>query len=102
LTEAAVRLVKVQENWNNVNQEEMLDAALRYNQKVWSLFQAELQQESNPLPKKLRIDLLRLSIFIDKRIFEVMAFPSSEKLSIIIAINQNIAAGLRGSKGPGV
>jgi len=30
-----------------------------------------------------------------------MAFPSPEKLNIIININQNIAAGLRGSPGPG-
>jgi len=49
----------------------------------------------------LLIDILRLAAFIDKRIFEVMAFRSPEKLNIIININQNIAAGLRGSPGPG-
>ena len=78
-----------------------MDAALRYNQKIWSLFQGELEQEDNPLPQKLRIDILRLAAFIDKRIFEVMAYPSAEKLTIIININQNLAAGLRGNPGPG-
>jgi flagellar protein FlaF len=77
----------------------MLDAALRHNQKIWSLFQSELEQEDNLLPQKLRIDILRLAAFIDKRIFEVMAYPSPEKLSILININQNLAAGLRGNPG---
>lgn len=102
LTEAAQKLKKCQENWDSSDLEVKLDQALRYNQKIWSLFQAELTREENPMPGKLKIDILRLAAFIDKRIFEVMAFPAPEKLNIIININQNIAAGLRGSPGPGV
>jgi flagellar protein FlaF len=99
LTEAALKLKRCQEGWSNPESDNQLDAALRYNQKIWSLFQAELEREDNPLPGKLKVDILRLAAFIDKRIFEVMAFPSPEKLNIIININQNIAAGLRGSPG---
>ena len=102
LTEAALKLKKCQDNWNNPDIDAQLDQALRYNQKIWSLFQGELEREDNPLPGKLKIDILRLAAFIDKRIFEVMAFPSPEKLNIIININQNLAAGLRGSPGPGL
>ena len=69
---------------------------MRYNQKIWSLLQSELEREENPLPQKLRVDILRLAAFIDKRIFEVMAFPNPDKLNIIININHNLAAGLRG------
>jgi flagellar protein FlaF len=101
LTEAALKLKKCQDNWGSADLDAQLDEALRYNQKIWSLFQGELEREDNPLPGKLKIDILRLSAFIDKRIFEVMAFPAPEKLNIIININQNIAAGLRGSPGPG-
>lgn len=101
LTEAALKLKKCQDNWGGPNNDTQLDEALRYNQKIWSLFQGELEREDNPLPGKLKVDILRLAAFIDKRIFEVMAFPSPEKLNIIININQNIAAGLRGSPGPG-
>lgn len=100
LTEAARRLVQVQQSWEAPNRETLLDEALRYNQQLWSLLQTELVQEENPLPKKLRMDMLRLSRFIDKRIYEIMAFPTSEKLNIIIDINQNLAAGLRGSASP--
>jgi len=32
---------------------------------------------------------------IDKRIFELMAYPEADKLGVIIHINQNLAAGLR-------
>ncbi len=99
LTEAALKLKWCQENWNDPKRDGQLDAALRYNQKIWSLFQGELEQEDNPLPQKLRVDILRLAAFIDKRIFEVMAYPSPEKLSILININQNLAAGLRGNPG---
>ena len=75
----------------------MLDEALKYNQKIWSIFQSELAKEDNLLPKKLRVDMLALSSFMDRRSFEVMASPTPEKLNIMININMNIAAGLRGS-----
>lgn len=96
LIQAAMKLQLCQKNWPDGNDED-LDAALKYNQKIWSIFQTELANSENPLPDALKRDLLRLAAFIDKRIFETMSFPSPEKLSIIIKINQNIAAGLRGS-----
>ena len=76
---------------------ELLDDALSYNQRLWTLLQSELARPDNPLPENVRFDILRLSRFIDKRIYETMAFPAPEKLDIIIKINQNLAAGLRGA-----
>jgi flagellar biosynthesis activator protein FlaF len=96
LSKAAIKLNFCQNNWNDPKREEMLEEALKYNQKIWTLFQAELAKSDNPLPKKLREDLLSLSAFVDKRIFELMSFPTPEKLTAIININLNIAAGLRG------
>ena len=95
LTEAALKLKVCQKRWDNNDRNEMLDEALKYNQRIWTIFQSELGKEDNPLPDDVKSDLLRLSGFIDKRIFEVMAFPESEKLDILIKINENIAAGLR-------
>lgn len=97
LTKAALALKECQDNWDAANHDEMLEVALKYNQMVWSLFQGELAQADNPLPKKLREDILSLSAFIDRRIFQIMAYPSPEKLTAIININMNIAAGLRTS-----
>jgi flagellar biosynthesis activator protein FlaF len=62
---------------------------------VWCIFQAELENPKNPLPKALKVSLLRLVAFIDRRTLETIAYPTPEKLTILININQNIAAGLR-------
>lgn len=97
LTQAANKLIDCQKNWDAPDHHARLDSALKYNQRIWSIFQVEVAKQDNPLPDNLKQNLLLLSKFIDKRIFDTMAFPSSEKLSIIIRINQNIAAGLRGS-----
>jgi flagellar protein FlaF len=96
LSRAALKLAEVQNNWNAPDRDELLDEALRYNQRIWSILQGELLKEDNPLPKELRADILSLSAFIDKRIFDVMALPDPTKLNVIININLNIAAGLRG------
>lgn len=97
LTQAAVKLIDCQKHWDAPDRNQRLDAALRYNQRIWSIFQVEVAKPDNPLPAAIKRDILALSNFIDKRIFDTMAFPASEKLTIIIKINQNIAAGLRGS-----
>ena len=95
LTKGALKLRECQNGWDQADCKAKLQEALKFNQRMWSVFQGELGREDNPLPKPLRRDLLRLSAFIDKRIFETMAYPSPEKLTAIIEINQNIAAGLR-------
>ena len=97
LSQAASKLRNCQDRWDADDRELMLDEALKYNQKIWSIFQSELAKEDNLLPKKLRVDLLALSAFMDRRSFEVMASPTPEKLNIMININMNIAAGLRAS-----
>ena len=97
LTKAAVKLKQCQDNWDASDRDHRLDEALRYNQRIWSIFQSELSREDHEMPRKLRLDILRLAEFIDRRIFETMAFPEPEKLNIVIDINNNLAAGLRGS-----
>lgn len=99
LTKAASKLKYCQDNWDADDRDATLDEALKFNQLMWSIFQGELSKPDNPMPKKLREDILSLSAFIDKRIFEVMAYPVPEKLAIIININLNLAAGLRNSPG---
>lgn len=95
LSQAATKLKSCQDNWDEDDRDSKLDEALKYNQKIWSILQCELAKEDNPLPKKLRVDLLALSAFIDRRTFEIMAVPESQKLKVLIDINMNIAAGLR-------
>jgi flagellar protein FlaF len=94
LMKAALKIKECQSNWNADDRNARLDDALRSNQTIWSVLQGELIKEDNPLPKQIREDILTLSIFIDKRTFEVMLKPAPEKLTILIEINMNIASGL--------
>ena len=95
LTKAACKLRECQQNWDKDNREQKLNEALKYNQLIWSIFQGELQKEDNPLGRELRANLLRLSAFVDRQIFEAMGDPAPQKLDMVIEINTNIAAGLR-------
>jgi flagellar protein FlaF len=97
LTKAAVKLKECRDNWDAPDRDNRLEEALKYNQRIWSIFQSELSRDNHELPKKLRLDILRLAAFIDRRIFDTMAFPSSQKLKIVIDINNSLAAGLRSS-----
>lgn len=96
LLRAAAMMADARDNWGQGDHELRLEESLRHNQKVWSFFQAEITQPDNPLPEEIKRNLLALSVFVDKRIFEIMAYPEARKLDILIEINRNLAAGLRG------
>jgi flagellar protein FlaF len=96
LSKAATRLQTIKDNWSGDQNGELLEDALNYNQKIWSFFQAELTMEDNPLPDEIKRNLLALSLFVDRRTFDVLAYPAPEKLDALINININVSAGLRG------
>jgi flagellar protein FlaF len=95
LTKAALLLYTCQQNWDAPDRPRRLAEALELNQKLWSIFEASVAERDHPLPLALRRDILGLGRFVDRRIFEVMAYPSPEKLTAIIQIDRNLAAGLR-------
>jgi flagellar protein FlaF len=94
LSQAAQRLKACQEQLAMQGASASLIQALKYNQQLWTIFQVELAENDHPMPTDLRVSLLRLSQFIDRRTFDIMASPTAEKLSILIDINKNIASGL--------
>jgi len=96
LTIGAHKLMNCRDNWNSENRRELLEEALKYNQKLWTIFQADLSGSGNVLPVDLKLNLLKLSAYIDKQIFHILAHPTPEKLTSIININLEIAKGLRG------
>ena len=94
LFRVARALQQAQNHWGQEGAEARLDEAVKLNQRLWTLFQAELGAEDNPLPRDVKLPLLRLIEYIDKRTFDVMALPAPEKLTVLININRNVAAGL--------
>ena len=94
LFKTARMLEECQREWESPERPERLRDALRLNQRLWTFFQVELSREDHELPVDLRRDLLRLSGFIDRRTFDVIAAPRPEKLNALIDINRNVASGL--------
>ena len=97
LSKAALKLKECQKNWGSENRQAELEEAFQYNERVWSVFQSELTKPDHPMDRELRQNLLNLSIFIDKRIYDTRAYPDPEKLTAIININNSLATGLRSS-----
>jgi len=99
LVKGARILKECQKTWETVSQKQcygQLAEACKYNQRIWAVFQAEASRKDNPLPAVLKRNILLLAGFVDKKLIDVLAHPSPEKLTQIIDINLNVAAGLRG------
>jgi flagellar protein FlaF len=94
LFKAARMLEDCHQAWSASDRDQRLQTALRYNQRLWTFFQAELSDPESHLPVDLRVGLLRLSTFVDRRTFELLAQPDREKLRALIDIDRNIAVGL--------
>jgi flagellar protein FlaF len=87
LRTAIGRLQDLRNNWNPDN----LNDALKYNQRFWTVVQADAMSDDCPLPADLRTNLLRLSAFVDRRTLEIYENPTPEKLDTLIAINISCA-----------
>tara|TARA_Y100001934_G_C12231669_1_gene715703 strand:+ start:455 stop:970 length:516 start_codon:yes stop_codon:yes gene_type:complete len=96
LLKSADNLKNLQENWDSfkvVEREEILQK----NEKLWTIFTAEMQSEETGLDVQIRNNIANLGVYIFKRTMEMRAHPAPEKLNILISINRNIAAGLQDS-----
>jgi flagellar protein FlaF len=69
-------------------------SALRLNWRLWTIIQADVSSEGSPLLDEIRQNILSLSVFIDRHTVKALAEPDAARLSVLIEINRNIAAGL--------
>jgi flagellar biosynthesis activator protein FlaF len=104
LFRGALKLKQCARNWENrkcgnKDTREFTDTltdALQYNQRLWSYLQADLANPANRLPETLRLNLIQLSSFVDKRIFALFAGGGTvDDLLSIARVNEQIAEGLR-------
>ena len=68
--------------------------AIRYNQRLWTIFQVALSDPENPLPQDLKITLLNLSRYVDKTSFNAVGKYRPDLIDSLININRIIASGL--------
>jgi flagellar protein FlaF len=94
LLEAASRLQAVKDGWDRADGR--LDEALLYNRKLWSIFLNSATDGENPLPTDVRQNVANLGLFVMNQTVSVLADPQPERLSTLISINRELAAGLRG------
>ncbi|MBN9441436.1 MAG: flagellar biosynthesis regulator FlaF [Bosea sp. (in: a-proteobacteria)] len=94
LIKAATKLQSVADDWSQ--REPELDEALTYNRRLWTLLVKAVIAEDNPLPVGIKTNILGLANFIFNHTFKVVADPQPQALTVLIGINRDIAAGLRG------
>ena len=91
LLEAARRLSEAQQNPEDRNG---LREAARLNWRLWTIFQAELSAPECPVPQEIRVNMLNLCNFVDRRTVAVLAEAKPQLLDVLINVNRQIAAGL--------
>lgn len=101
LEKAAMNFRRCQKNWQDEKFSKDLDQAIKYNQRVWDIFQSDWRSEQCKLPQEIRQNLLSLSVFVRKTSLDLLAYPSPEKMDVLIDINENIANGLMEGKSGG-
>ncbi len=69
-------------------------SALRFNQTLWTLIQADLGPDATHLPAGLRHDILNLSLYVDKQTIKALTDPKAEHLDALVEIDRTIARGL--------
>ncbi len=93
LLKAANELQKLQDKWDEATPED-IDNILTYNRKLWMVFFDTAIENTDHHPLDLRNNIVNLCNFIFKRSLNILSEPSREKLSVLIDINRQIAAGL--------
>ncbi len=94
LIELARRLDRVRQTPENKSE---IRDVVRLNWRVWTIIQAAMLDPENTVPITVRSNLVNLSNFIDKRSVDILAYPDTNKLEVLININRQIGAGLLGN-----
>ncbi|MNL64944.1 flagellar biosynthesis regulatory protein FlaF [compost metagenome] len=72
--------------------------ALNFNRKLWTIFMSAVTQDDSPLPQEIRQNIANLGMFVMNQTREILyeGVPQPEQLTVLVQLNRQIAAGLRG------
>lgn len=80
---------------DNIADRNKVRDTVRLNWRLWTIFQAEMTvDDQESVPDEIRMNMLTLCKFVDEHTVETLKEPTPEKVSTLIEINRNIAAGL--------
>jgi len=96
LIKAANEIQKLRDRWDEATPSD-IDDILAYNRKLWMVFfdtAVENPENEEDRSIDLRNNIVNLCNFIFKRSVNILADPKKEKLTVLIDINREVAAGL--------
>jgi flagellar protein FlaF len=95
---AAAGLQRVKDEWDT-NTSDDLKVALAFNRKLWTIFMTSVTKEDSPLPRDVRQNIANLGLFILNQTREILLDinPQPQQLDVLVRLNRQIAAGLRGA-----
>ena len=91
LAEAARRLIDASREPVNT---EAFQAALKLNQRLWTIFQAAMTEDDCGHPREVRTNIAALSLLVDRETMARLADLNPAKLDVLININRQVASGL--------
>lgn len=91
---AASRLQTIRDSWES--NKHHLNAALLHNRKLWTIFLTDVTGGNSPLPVEIRQNVANLGVFVINHTLATAREPHPDQLDVLININRQIAAGLRG------
>jgi flagellar protein FlaF len=95
LSAAAAHFQRIRQDWDLLASE--LPTALKFNRKLWTVFITSVVDDESQLPPNVRQNIANLGVFVLSQTAELQVAPAPEKLDILVKINRELAAGLRGS-----
>jgi flagellar protein FlaF len=95
LSTAAAHFQRIRNDWDLLASE--LPVALKFNRKLWTVFLTSVIEEESQLPLPVRQNIANLGVFVLSQTAELQVAPAPEKLDILVKINRELAAGLRGA-----
>ena len=100
LLKAASQLQYIADNWkeNRGKENNEFLAALYYNRRLWSVLLGSISGQENPLPIEIKNNVASLGAFVLRHTISVQAYPSPEKLKVLVTINKELAAGLNAAQ----
>lgn len=98
LLKAARKLQELQTGWDS-RAPSAVEETLKYNRQIWVLFYDNATSKPAEAAS-LHANIISLAGFVFKRSMDIIAEPDREKLSILISINREIAAGLMTKPAP--
>lgn len=97
LSSAAAHFQRIRENWDLLSSE--LPTALKFNRQIWTIFLTSVTDAASPLALDVRQHVANLGVFVLSQTAELQVAPDADKLDILVKINRELAAGLRGDAG---